>query len=539
MRQLAVFPILMLALATAAPARGAGGVGPPAAAAGGVGEVAFANSGAPAAQAPFRRGLALLHNFEYGDAAAEFQRAQRIDPGFAMAYWGEAMTYNHPLWAQQDAAAARAALSRLAATPEARLAKAKTERERAYLGAVEALYGEGTKEERDLRYADAMAAVHQRYPDDVDGTAFYALSLLGTAHHGRDFAVYMRAAALLEEVFPTHRGHPGVLHYLIHCYDDPIHAPLGVRAARLYGAVAPDAGHALHMTSHIFIALGDWDGVIAANERAMAVVDRHLAAHGEHGRTCGHYASWLDYAYLQEHRLADAERALAACRRSVEGELAKPAPSVEVALAPDSAAGAVAEMRLVHSIETGRWEADASDAAPDASYVGPRFALAYGEALAAAGGDLPAFRAAAARLRERQKELLAALDKNRGAYSAPRERAEVAGEQVEALLLLREGKAEEGIARLKKAAAAEGAMPFEFGPPAIEKPTYELLGDELAALGRPAEAEAAYRAALSRAPGRTRSLEGLLKAQQAQSETAAARETKAQLDRYVRAAPAR
>src|SRR5947199_8999 len=118
------------------------------------------------------------------------------------------------------------------AAAEARLAKAKTERERDYLRTLEVLYGSGTKEERDFRYSDAMAALHQRYPDDVDATAFYALSLLGTAHQGRDFATYMRSAALLEEVFPTHQHHPRALHYLIHSYDDPIHAPLELRTAR-------------------------------------------------------------------------------------------------------------------------------------------------------------------------------------------------------------------------------------------------------------------------------------------------------------------
>src|SRR6267142_4137515 len=169
-----------------------------------VGEVSFANSGSAAAQEPFLRGLALLHNFEYPDAAEQFRKAQAIDPEFAMAWWGEAMTYNHPVWFLQDPEAARAVLGRLGATTEARLAKAKTEREKDYLRAVEILYGSGTKEERDFRYSDAMAALHQRYPDDVDATAFLALSLLGTAHHGRDFAIYMRSAALLEEVFPTH-----------------------------------------------------------------------------------------------------------------------------------------------------------------------------------------------------------------------------------------------------------------------------------------------------------------------------------------------
>ena len=233
------------------------------------GDVAFANSGSPAAQASFLTGLALLHDFEYRAAKLAFQQAEAADPNFAMAYWGEAMTYNHPVWMQQDAAAARAALARLGPTPGARAAKAGTQRERDYLAAVEILYGDGDKFVRDFRYADAMAALHARYPDDVDATAFDALALLGTSHDGRDVATYMKSAALLEEVYPTHLRHPGVLHYMIHSYDDPIHAPLGLRAARRYGALAPDAPHALHMTSHIFIALGMWDETIAANQAAM------------------------------------------------------------------------------------------------------------------------------------------------------------------------------------------------------------------------------------------------------------------------------
>jgi hypothetical protein len=178
------------------------------------------------------------------------------------------MTYTHPVWFQQDAAAARAVLQRLGATPEERLAKAKTERERDYLRAVDIFYGSGTKDERDFKYAEAMREVHERYPDDVDATAFYAVALLSTSHEGRDFATYMRAAALLEEVFPSHPTHPGVLHYLIHCYDDPIHAPLGMRAARRYGVVAPNAGHALRMTSHIFIAMGMWNDTAAQTRSA-------------------------------------------------------------------------------------------------------------------------------------------------------------------------------------------------------------------------------------------------------------------------------
>src|SRR3954453_20189078 len=125
------------------------------------GEVSFANSGAAEAQQPFLHGLALLHDFEYEDAAASFRSAQKIDPSFAMAYWGEAMTYTHPVWFQQDAAAARAVLQRLGAASEERLAKAKTERERDYVRAVDVLYGFGPKDERDFKYAEAMRVVHE------------------------------------------------------------------------------------------------------------------------------------------------------------------------------------------------------------------------------------------------------------------------------------------------------------------------------------------------------------------------------------------
>src|SRR5258705_11875105 len=131
--------------------------GSPASADGAYGHVDFANSGAPAAQADFSQGMALLHDFEYPAAAAAFRRAQSADPGFAIAHWGEAMTFNHPLWAQQDLVPARAALNKLAPTSTARRAKAKTDREKAYLDAVEILYGEGSKIERDFRYEDAMA----------------------------------------------------------------------------------------------------------------------------------------------------------------------------------------------------------------------------------------------------------------------------------------------------------------------------------------------------------------------------------------------
>ena len=327
---------------------------PSAAAAEGVGEVSFANSGSPAAQEPFLRGLALLHNFEYPDAAEQFRKAQKIDPDFAMAYWGEAMTYTHPVWMQQDLEAARAALGRLGATPEARRGEGE-DRARARLPARRG----GPLRRRHARRSATSATPTpwprstQRYPDDVDATAFYALSLLGTAHQGRDFAIYMRSAALLEEVFPTHPHHPGVLHYLIHSYDDPVHAPLGMRAARLYGAVAPNAGHALHMTSHIFVALGLWDDVIAANEQAMRVVDQHRARPGQPPKTLRPLRHLAALRLPAGAAFDDAQRQLDACHEEASRRAAR-AKAGDQGDGSYEGADSYAEMRLRHFVDAGR-----------------------------------------------------------------------------------------------------------------------------------------------------------------------------------------
>lgn len=475
-----------------------------------VGQVAFANSGAPEAQEAFLRGLALLHNFEYDDAAAAFAEAQKIDPSFAMAYWGEAMTHTHPLWFQQDAEAARAILRRLGATPEERLAKAKTERERDYLRAVEVLYGDGPKNDRDFRYADAMRALHERYPDDVDATAFYALSLLGTAHGGRDFAIYMRAAALLEEVFPKNTQHPGVLHYLIHAYDDPAHAPLGMRAARLYGAVAPNAGHALHMTSHIFIAMGMWDEVIDANRRAIDVVNRQRAARGKPAADCGHYPTWLHYGLLQQGRHEEARKALDACRAFAFTTDERRMRMVEE----------YTDMRA-HHVATGHALTPADAVTLPERFASARYTVAYADALSAArANDAEALGRAVAQMRALQQDAIAAIPEGEAANPARRMRAEIMLQQAEALQLIVAGKRAEAIALLQRAAEAERNMPLEFGPPIVAKPAAELLAEQLLAASKPAEAVAAYELVVARTPGRAIAVEGLARARAAAGEVA-------------------
>lgn len=469
----------------------------------GFGKVDFANSGAPAAQADFLSGLALLHDFEYPAAIAAFKRAEAADPGFAMAYWGEAMSYTHQVWMEQDLDAARAALSRLAPTPEARRAKAGTDREKAYLDAVEILYGEGEKFDRDFRFADAMAKVHAAYPDDVDATAFYGLAILGTAHAGRDIPTYMRAAAVMEDAWPAHREHPGLLHYLIHCYDDPAHAPLGLREARIYARIAPDAGHAQHMTSHIFLALGMWRDTVDANLAGMAAIGRMGGNPG-----CGHYATWLSYAYLQ---LNERDRSQAAVQGCVSRAAAAPDDHAAMSMDPDnSRAGSLANMRLRYLVDTGDWNGEiARLALPPNAGPGARLDFAFADTLRAIGlKDAAAAQKALAALQVVAAEVVEIETRGNDPDPTYRTRPAIFILQAQGLIAELAGDVAGAKAKLEEAAVKEEALPIAFGPPTIDKPSRELLAEFLLRRGRKSDAAAAFERALARTPGRRLALEG-------------------------------
>ena len=487
------------------------------------GEVAFANSGPKAAQADFLRGLALLHNFEYEDAADSFRNAQKLAPDFAMAYWGEAMTQSHPVWHEEDVAAAREVLKHLAPTAEARLAKAPTQREKLYLRSVEVLFGDGTKEERDRRFESVLAEIHRKFLDDVDGSAFYALAILGTAEKGRDFATYMRAAAVLEEVFPQHPRHPGVVHYLIHCYDDSIHAPLGLRAARIYSKIAPEADHAQHMTSHIFLALGMWDEEITANETAMAVVNRYRQKMGKPPSFCGHYNEWLEYGYLQQGRVEDARRIMNGCRKQAEeaaAAVADPKDPRHTQMSSSMMSGMSPAMMLVSSyagmrthflVTTRLWNDESAGwKIPAGDFPFPELDFACADTLIAIGrGDKAAAHDAYSRAQSTAPRVKAWMDQIKMDMPAMTETVTISVDQLHAAITASEGKPEDAIKEMHQVAAREDALPLEFGPPNIEKPTDEMLGELLLQLKRPAEAREAFQAALARNPGRKLSLEGL------------------------------
>jgi tetratricopeptide (TPR) repeat protein len=445
----------------------------------GLGSIAFLNSGKAAAQPAFVRGVLLLHSFEYDAAAEAFRQAEATDPAFALAYWGEAMTFNHPLWQQQDRDAAVKALAKLAPTPEARAAHAPTAREKGYLAAVDALYTEGPKHDRDAAYMRAMERLSSEFPGDMEARAFYALSILGSRDGVRDFATYMRAAATVQPVFDTNPDHPGAAHYLIHSFDDPIHAPLGLAAARRYSQIAPAAAHAQHMTSHIFVAMGLWSDVVSANVRASDEQNADNAKRGLPPNVCGHYSSWLQYGYLM---LGDAGKAAALLDACFARMSAKPSNGEMTYFA---------SMRARQVLDTRDWSlASRWTFAPplpaDGRMTRARLDYDFTNAFAALmRGDAAPARA-----------MLAAPAPADPALAPYRL-------ELEGLVAIGAGRADAGIELLRAAAKSEDAMPFEFGPPAVVKPTFELLGEQLLALGRTAEARAAFERAAERTPGRT------------------------------------
>jgi tetratricopeptide (TPR) repeat protein len=467
-----------------------------------LGEIVFPNSGNAAAQAPFLRGVKLLHNFEYEDAIESFQAAEKADPGFALAYWGEAMAHNYTLWAEQHTDRAREILNKLGPTAEARAAKAGTPREKMYLAAVETLYGPGTKFDRDVAYADKMDALAAAYPDDVEAQTFDALATLGRSHGTRNEANYLKSGAILEKLFPTHQNHPGVVHYMIHSYDDPAHAQLGLKAARLYDKIAPESPHALHMTSHIFLALGMWPETVAANRRAQARAMEMMGGHAGH-MGCGHGAIWLVYAQLQQGQ--DPADDIDHCR-AVALDPAALANDQTVIGGEEDALGSYADMLVRRGVEMGKWPASMPLRAGHHELA--RFTFAYGQMLAARH-DASAARAAVESMRASRTAIAAALPKELPDEDQLLPWIDRGVAQGEAIADLAAGNRAAGLAKLSAAAKAEQALPVVFGPPVVQELGWELLGNELLADGKKDQAADAFRHALQMAPGRRIATAGL------------------------------
>ena len=474
-----------------------------------LGSLSFETTCSPAAQAKFVEGLGWLHSFEYDDAARSFSAAAEGDPSCAIAQWGVAMSYYHPLWVpptETELEKGRTAIAKAMA------AGAKSQRERDYIGALETFYRDSERvghKDRALAYSAAMDRLHQRYPEDREAGIFYALTLIaaGTLDKDPEFTKEKQAAAILNAALEDNPEHPGVAHYLIHNFDYPPLAELALPAARRYAGIAPVSAHAQHMPSHIFTRLGLWDEAIRSNLRSEAAAKAMVAAKGFDGasREQLHAMDYLAYAYLQTGRDADARGVLSqlnAIERVDE-------PIFSVAYAATAI-----PVRL--QLERRRWREAASlqltdnvrKLAPLDNFKWAEAHIHFARAVGAARGGNPT-------LARQEIAKLAALEQALvvppGTYDW-RWPVAIERQTAEAWLARSEGRPNEALRLMRSAADLDDATEKHPVTPGSILPAREQFGELLLELGRPDEALAEYEASLKRAPRRLAGLYGAGKA---------------------------
>jgi tetratricopeptide (TPR) repeat protein len=495
-----------------------------------LGKVEFPTSGSPAAQAHFLRGLAALHSFWYEEALEAFRESTKVDPDFMMGYWGEAMTYNHPLWSEQDPAAARQVIAKIKDLPKL------SDRERGYLNAVKALYGDGDKRERDLAYSAAMEKIYRGYPDDLDAAAFYSLSLLGLVRpDNKSYRLQAQAGAIALDVYQKNPNHPGAAHYIIHAFDDPDHAILALPAARRYASIAPEAHHARHMPSHIFLQLGMWPEAAASNESAWESSDawmkrKHLSVNVRDY----HSLHWLLYVYLQQGRYSKAQELLTLMKKTMSES------TYDNKLRPGYYETGYANMAAAFIVETERWQLTkelfpataANDSSGQAAMSGshgthgatqPDTAGATVRS-SSASQTLPSFvrGLSAAVAGSSEAETNANTLKTLQANSTNKKLLQLGELEIMALAAAMKKDYARAIELMTTATQLEEQMGAPSGPPWIIKPSHELFGEILLKAGKPKEAAEKFRVALLRQPNRARSLLGVARASMQSGDQAAA-----------------
>ena len=494
----------------------------------GVGKAHMETSCSPSVQVSFDRALALLHNFWYARALTQFQEVQKADPQCAMAYWGAAMTYNHPFWdapTREDEAAAWAYVQK------GLKARATSDREQMYLLAAAALYkdaGAATKESRDAAYREQMAATYAKYPDN-ETRLFYGLSILGGIREGASgFEMQGRAVELFESVYAKDRQHPGVLHYLIHAYDDPVHAQRGLEVARAYARTAAAVPHAYHMPSHIFTRLGYWDEAARTNEHAWQVSNEDVKAAGEPGELRDfHSLNYLSYNYLQLGRYREAKKTVdlfAAQYAAIPNRKTAPdTPNLQsrhvrgrtIFALPDRVLYGYFDTLARFIVESEAWTdvPTLPVIAPSSDFVVMKLQL---EVMAAAS------RKDAATARRKAAEMMP-LATAAGQHPFVQQILTMQARQAAGLAAHAAGDQAGAVRELEAAVAIEDAIDSLSQPPYPIIPAHELYGSVLMEMGRPADARRHFEETLRRTPGRPKAMAGIARAAEAMGDTATAR----------------
>jgi tetratricopeptide (TPR) repeat protein len=459
-----------------------------------LGVVSFPTSCSAGVQKDFERAVALLHSFAYSAAEKAFRDVSSADPKCAMAHWGIAMTYFHPLWPPP--------------LPEGNVVRGREEmerarqlggsdREREFIEALSFIYANPDSlayNDRANRYAAAMGKLAERNPDAAECQIFYALALLATAPPtDSTHANQKKAAGLLEPLFQKYPQHPGIPHYLIHAYDNIEMATQGVEAARVYAQIAPSAPHALHMPSHIYTRLGMWEESIASNTAARK------AAHGQGdiGEEL-HAMDYLTYANLQLGRDQDAAQAVDDLRKMTN-------------LSPKyfKVAYAFSAMPARYAIERRKWN-DATRLTPMDDTLPQAFAItAWSRAVGfARSKHAGAARAEIVQLKNAYEQMRAAGD----GYWATQIHVQL--NSALAWINHAEGKDDEAAKLMRAAADEEDAVEKLPVTPGAIVPAREQLGDLLLESNRPADALKEFERALAMTPQRRNALAGASRARE-------------------------
>ena len=476
-----------------------------------LGTVHFPVSCAASVQKPFARGVALLHSFWYEEAEKEFLEIAKDDPHCAMAHWGVAMSLWHQLWNQPDAKVLARGWEEVRAGEK--LEQNATAREKGYIAAIGAFYSDSKKLDHAARaraYSEAMKKVYESYPDDNEAAVFYALSLLSS---DENLEHRKEAAAILEKLFATEPDHPGVAHYLIHAYDTPELAQLGIPAARRYAQIAPMAPHAVHMPSHIFARVGLWQDDITSNLASIAATRKTVAmGMGGEGHQF-HAMDFLVYAYLQTGHEADAQKI-------IDEVKAMPPTHNMYGLGFDPRLSSEASFEASYALELHDWQRAASLApvSKDPEYeTDTLLARAIG---AARSGQIAEARKDVDEIRSIAKEFRKDKKKTDEANFLDRQMNEPL-----AWIAHSEGKDDEAIKMLRAVAEKETDGMSTTG----YLPAQEMIADLLLDAKRPQQALVEYQTDLKLNPNRFNGLYGAAQAAEAAGKQSEANEYYAML----------
>lgn len=469
-----------------------------------------------AARGSFEKGLLLLHSFEYDDAGEAFEQAIQADSSELMAYWGAVMTKYKALWGLQDLEAGRRLMEQLAPTPEERLQYADDPLEEDFWGGLEILFGEGELKERNNRFNQHMASLYEKYPDNEEVAAFYSISLLWSGGTGFDREKSLLSARIADGILKENPNHPGALHYKIHAFDHPEFAEQAQAAADIYAGVAPDATHALHMPSHIYLALGRWDDVVSSNESSYAASVARIERKnlGDDARGFHSYA-WLHYGYLQQGRYEDAAKLLRdmydfekrASNQSARSYLIT-MQNAQLAEAPDWDAGLVPNFEINtddlgiiaqagHSFFRAHWAYKENDPETIRSVI-EDLKQKISSAKTLVGDDgIAMCSAGSTRYAPNANAINLAL---------------VLQLQEEAFLALLEDDPARYEEKMTQATQLEKSCEYSFGPPDIALPSFEHYGYWLLEHGRNQEALNHFNMSLERAPRRVMAMRGKIQA---------------------------